>query len=134
MIRSILLLLALLLPGAMPAAAQERFPLCDGGPRVNCVVDGDTVWIAGEKIRIENIDTPESHQPQCPQEALWAAEATERLAELMNGGAVVIERTGTDRHGRTLARLSVGGRDIGERLVAEGLAREWTGRRQGWCG
>ncbi|SSC71018.1 unnamed protein product [Ciceribacter sp. T2.26MG-112.2] len=35
--------------------------------------------------------------------------------------------------GRTLAELSVGNRDLGDILVAEGLARRWTGKRQPWC-
>jgi len=33
--------------------------VCAPGPRDNCVHDGDTVWLAGEKIRIADIDTPE---------------------------------------------------------------------------
>ncbi len=38
-----------------------------------------------------------------------------------------------DRYGRTLATVSVDGQDVGEILIAEGLARPWTGHRQPWC-
>jgi micrococcal nuclease len=38
-----------------------------------------------------------------------------------------------DRYGRTLARVAVGGADLGEALIAAGLARRWDGRRRPWC-
>lgn len=38
---------------------EARFGLCDGPVRVNCVVDGDTLWFRGDKIRIADIDAPE---------------------------------------------------------------------------
>ena len=37
----------------------------------------------------------------------------------------MIERAGTDRYGRTLARITVNGQDAGEYLVSLGLARPW---------
>lgn len=38
----------------------------------------------------------------------------------------------SERHGRALARIVVDGLDVGEILVAEGLARRSKPRR-GWC-
>ena len=38
---------------------SAAFTLCGSGTRLNCVVDGDTFWMSGEKIRIADIDTPE---------------------------------------------------------------------------
>ena len=96
-------------------------------PRVTCVVDGDTVWINREKIRLLDIDAPEM-QGRCPAERALAIRARDRLVELLRGRDVEIERDGTDRYGRTLARLG----DVGEQLVSEGLARRW-GDRRGWC-
>ncbi|MXP36055.1 hypothetical protein GRI55_09745 [Erythrobacter citreus] len=40
------------------------------------------------------------------------------------------EGKGKDGYGRTLAVVRVGGRSVGSILVREGLAREWTGRRE----
>ena len=62
--------------------------------------------------------------------------AAERLKELLASGAVrIIESGKIDRYGRTLAHLTVNGRDIGGVLIGEGLARPYDGRqRQGWCG
>ncbi|PAP96113.1 thermonuclease family protein [Mesorhizobium wenxiniae] len=38
-----------------------------------------------------------------------------------------------DRYGRTLATIEVDGRDVGDILIGEGLARPWTGKRRPWC-
>ena len=38
-----------------------------------------------------------------------------------------------DRYSRTLATIKVDGRDVGKIMIAEGLARPWTGKRRPWC-
>ena len=113
------------------ALALASMPICPSGPRDNCVHDGDTLWWAGEKIRIANIDTPEL-RGQCQAETNLAYAARDRLAVLLGDG-FTIHREGRDRYGRTLARLTVNGRDVGSMLVAEGYARRWDGARRGWC-
>lgn len=135
--------LALLVPG--PAAAQgvrdsERalFPLCEGGRRVTCVVDGDTIWYRGTKIRIADIDTPEVNQPACPREAALGRQATARLRQLLNAGAFSLQplpdgRT-QDRFGRALRLVTRNGESLGQVLVREGLAERWGGPRREWCG
>lgn len=103
------------------------------------VVDGDTLTIRGERIRIANIDTPEIRRAQCDAERRLGHVAKRRLAELLGEGDIVVKRGDPidgrmkDRHGRTLALVSVGGRDVGRILIAEGLARQWSGRREPWC-
>tara|TARA_R110002073_G_scaffold76548_1_gene185815 strand:+ start:1468 stop:1827 length:360 start_codon:yes stop_codon:yes gene_type:complete len=97
------------------------------------VIDGDTVQIGEERIRLIDIDTPELRGADCDAERLLGQRAAERLAALLQGRDIVIERTGTDVYGRTLARLRVDGRDAGALLVAEGYAVEWSGRRHDWC-
>ena len=118
MTRALLVALALLL--AAPARGQV-------------VVDGDTFRIGAESIRIMNIDAPEISSPGCASEYATAIRARDRLAELLRPGVVVLRR-GRDFYGRTLAVvLDLDGGDIGARLVAEGLARLWDGRRRPWC-
>ena len=39
----------------------------------------------------------------------------------------------TDRYGRMLATISVNGRDVGDMLISENLARPWEGKRRSWC-
>ena len=50
-------------------ALAATFTLCSSAPRVTCVVDGDTFWLEGEKVRIADINTPETSRPGCPREA-----------------------------------------------------------------
>lgn len=95
--------------------------------RVTCVVDGDTVWIAREKIRLLDIDAPEM-RGKCQAERALAIRARDRLAALLDGRRVRIVPQGKDRYGRTLARI--GG--VGEQLIREGLASRWPHRKD-WC-
>lgn len=96
------------------------------------MVDGDTFWWRGEKIRLSAIDAPEM-EGACPLERAQAQRATWRLQKLLGSGPILIERKGRDRYGRTLARVTVGGADIGSLLVSEGLARPWPPKAR-WCG
>ncbi len=100
------------------------------------VWDGDSIRLGttrqAEAVRIFNIDAPEI-EGQCAYESNLALQAKTRLAELLNGQRIEILRQGTDRYGRTLAAISVEGRDVGDILVSEGLTRTWAGRREPWC-
>ncbi len=127
-------LLAPDVPSAVASpAASPRFSLCHSGGGENCVVDGDTIWFGGEKIRIADIDAPETHPPRCAREAALGRQATRRLQALLNRGAVTLDGDRRDRYGRRLAVVRQGGRSVGETLVDEGLARVWEGRRRPWC-
>ncbi|MDB5715600.1 MAG: thermonuclease family protein [Sphingomonadales bacterium] len=114
---------------------KTQFGYCFSGGGTNCVVDGDTFWIDGEKVRIADIDAPETHQPRCPQEKALGDAATERLHALLNAGSFRLASISrdTDRYGRKLRIVVRNGSSIGEELVAEGLAREWDGARHPWC-
>jgi endonuclease YncB( thermonuclease family) len=119
-----------------PVPGSLAFQLCAGRSRQDCVVDGDTIWHSGVKIRLADIDTPEVFSPQCESEAALGRQATERLLELMNAGQFEVVQSGRDmdRFGRQLRILERGGRSLGDILVAEGLARPWDGARRSWCG
>ena len=106
--------------------------ICASGPRDHCVHDGDTVWIEGEKIRLADIDTPELNG-KCASERALALRVRNRLVRILNAGPYAINRSGTDRYGRTLAILHRSGRSVGDQLVSAGLARTWSGRREPWC-
>lgn len=118
---------------ALPAAFS--FPRCAIMPVGNCVVDGDTFHYDGMKIRIADIDTPETNPPRCAYEADLGSRATSRLQELLAAGPIDLRRIDRDEdtYGRKLRIVMRDGESIGRILVAEGLARTWTGRRQPWC-
>lgn len=111
------------------------FGLCHSGGGTDCVVDGDTFWFRGEKYRIADIDTPETHGPRCAAEGERGAQATRRLQALMNAGPFSLESgdRDADRYGRVLRVVTREGQSIGAMLVAEGLARNWDGSRRPWC-
>jgi hypothetical protein len=132
---------SLVSPASVPVTASPStgsgpaFGLCHTGGGTNCVVDGDTFYIGGAKVRIAGIDTPETHPPRCAHEARLGEEATRKLRELLNSGAVTmtsIERD-RDRYGRLLRNVAVDGADVGRALVAAGVAREYGSGRRAWC-
>ena len=113
----------------------SAFALCAETPRTTCVVDGDTFWLDGEKVRIADINAPETHAARCPSERALGEAATRRLIRLLNAGVFRLE-AGTrdrDRYGRALRTVMRGNRSLGAQLVAEGLAEPWQGRRSDWC-
>jgi endonuclease YncB( thermonuclease family) len=131
-------------PSHAPVAARlargadreaASFTLCEGPVRVTCVVDGDTFWYRGLKIRIADINAPELSRPSCAHEARLALAATRRLTALLNAGpfSLATGERETDRYGRALRVVMRGGRSLGAVLEAEGLAERWQGRRGDWC-
>jgi micrococcal nuclease len=123
-----------LLPTAF-ANPAPRFSLCLAGRGTNCVVDGDTFWNEGVKIRMADIEGPETHPPRCTREADLGRRATLRLQELLNEGTFALATTGhdEDRYRRKLRVITRNGQSLGLLLVNEGLARRWTGKRPSWC-
>ena len=115
--------------------AAALFALCAPGPRNTCVVDGDTFWLEGEKIRIADINAPETHRAGCAYEQQLGDAATARLIVLLNRGPFELEAGARDRdkYGRALRFVIRKGRSLGAELVAEGLAETWKGRRSDWC-
>ncbi|MBB2905303.1 endonuclease YncB(thermonuclease family) [Rhizobium sp. RAS22] len=121
------------LPQSTPTGTYKR---CAGSVRINCVVDGDTLWSNGVKVRVADIDAPETGTPRCASEKSLGDRATRRLLELVNAGPFEMQSwpgRDEDKYGRKLRVLIRDGRSLGDILVSEGLARTWTGRRQPWC-
>ncbi|TWA12165.1 nuclease-like protein [Sinorhizobium medicae] len=121
------------LPGS-PAQASA-FARC-GTIKRNCVVDGDTLYVGAENVRVADIDTPEISEPKCVAEKALGEQATERLVQLVNAGPFDMrawEGRDEDQYGRKLRVLVRNGRTIGDVLVSQGLARTRSGRREPWC-
>lgn len=114
---------------------SASFSRCGGGGGDNCVIDGDTFRYRGEKIRVADINTPETSSPKCVTEAQLGAKATARFQQLLNAGPFTLEPTdrATDRYGRALFVVTRDGESLGATLVSEGLAEEWRGWRREWC-
>jgi len=107
------------------------FDVTRHGRRAEClvgpatVIDGDTIIVAGEHVRLHGIDAPEMDQTfwwrgkqiACGTMALAALES------LVAGVTVRCEPIERDLHGRLVAKcFSSNGIDIGQRLVSSGWA------------
>ena len=114
--RALALAAALLL--ASPALAQDIT-----GPA--CVIDGDTLDIAGDRIRLHGIDAPESRQTcaRGEREVRCGRAATAALRRLIDNELVSCHERDVDRYGRTVAVcLNAEGQDVGAELVRQGWA------------
>lgn len=88
-------------------------------------VDGDTLRMGDERMRLLGIDAPERDQSCTSKNGkAWACGevARERLAELIMGEAVTCAGNRRDLYDRALVTCKVHGKDIGAVLVSEGLA------------
>jgi endonuclease YncB( thermonuclease family) len=104
------------------------------------VVDGDTVVIAGERVRLSDLDAPEMPgRARCQREVQLAVAAKVKLTTILSvdGADIRLLRDlarPKDRYGRTLGRIIVNGEDVAAPLIAAGVARPWRGRSSNWCG
>jgi endonuclease YncB( thermonuclease family) len=117
-------------------AGIQRCDFGSGRDFVTCVVDGDTVWVEGTNYRLAGFDTPEGYRNLCggSRERQLSERATDRLIQLMNTSDWEVRSLGrADRYGRVLANLNIDGRDVGEILVEERLARFWPDGDEWWC-
>jgi endonuclease YncB( thermonuclease family) len=106
------------------------------------VTDGDTfkarvpVWDGVEivtAVRLKGIDTPEL-KGKCAAEKALALKAKARLAELLTGSIVISDITPDKFAGRVDAIVVANGQEVAGILVADGLARQYTGGARGsWC-
>ncbi|MGD9785832.1 MAG: thermonuclease family protein [Hyphomicrobiaceae bacterium] len=89
------------------------------------VVDGDTLDIAGVRVRLEGIDAPETGQ-HCKRRLLgtWdcGGAATRALTKMVEGETVTCASRGQDKYGRMLGVCYAKGAEINARLVREGHA------------
>jgi len=89
------------------------------------VIDGDTIEIAGQRIRLHGIDAPESGQTcrtgsgasvRCGRDAAFA------LADRVGSRPVICEVVDVDRYGRSVAVCAQDGEDLNAWMVLEGHA------------
>ena len=125
----------------IPALAWRR---CADVPRVapTCVIDGDTIRIEGETVRLTGLDTPEV-RGACEAERIAAEVATRELVAWLNEGAFTMRGPSrdTDKYGRPLRQLYRGspppfgtGETAADALIEAGVARPYSGEaRRGWC-
>jgi endonuclease YncB( thermonuclease family) len=97
------------------------------------VLDGDSIRVHNQSIRLVGFNAPEIQHAAYPAEQLQGDAAARRLRELVRGGNLDFifvacscptstQGTPMCNYGRACGVLKAGGRDVGEILIAEGLA------------
>lgn len=121
-------------PG-LRAQTGGKFVLCGPGSGTNCVIDGNTFWQDGMRIRLADIDVPDADAARCPSEKQKAVAAKLRLQAILNDGTFVLSGSNRrdDENGGKLRIAMRAGRSLGDQLVSEGFAHRWTGQASSWC-
>jgi endonuclease YncB( thermonuclease family) len=120
--RSLIVLMLLALPGQADTLRGRAV-----------AVDGDTLTLAGQKVRLFGVDAPEMDQMCDRKGQIWACGvmARDMLAELVAAGRVSCDVVDTDRYGRAVAVCGLGDQDVGAQMVRQGGAiayRRYSGR------
>ena len=91
------------------------------------VIDGDTIVINDEHVRLQGIDAPETDQTCHAYGRQWPCGrmAAEWLRDHLHGRQVECVGHAQDRYGRLLAVCYVGGESVNDRLVREGWALDY---------
>lgn len=100
------------------------------------VIDGDTLDIHGQRIRLHGIDAPESQQSCIKDGKLWRCgqAAALALSDWLGSATVTCRQTDVDRYKRVVARCAKDGRDVADYLVSEGWALDWPRYSKGEYG
>ena len=79
------------------------------------VVDGDTFYYNGSKIRLAYVDAPEKSQPQGQMSKDW-------LEGYLRGKDLKFELVTLDKYGRKVCIVWVNGINLSEKIVEQGYA------------
>ena len=92
---------------------------------IDSCYDGDTCTTSkGEKIRLACIDTVELKGPKA--QPIKAKAARDYLNKLVAGKEVSIKRITKDKYGRTVAELSINGKNIQQIMFNSGYAKIYS--------
>ena len=93
------------------------------------IVDGDTVILGNEKIRLEGIDAPEMDQI-CSRNGVkynCGRSSRENLRQLARKGTMRCKAWQRDKYERLLGRCFIGDLDVNSRMVSDGWALSFGG-------
>ena len=88
------------------------------------VIDGDTIHIGSNKIRLHGIDAPETNQTCEKKNVKWSCgkESTKALINFINNQKVFCNVKGTDQYKRYISVCFVKNFDMNEFMVRHGWA------------
>lgn len=88
--------------------------------KLGLVIDGDSFYMVQDngrrvRLRISGIDSPENNQP-------YGVEAKAFLTTLLENNDIIMTPDGADRMGRTVAKVTVDGKDIASEMIKNGYS------------
>jgi endonuclease YncB( thermonuclease family) len=107
-----------------PLQAGTSVPPLTG--QVVRVIDGDTLDLDGQRIRLHGIDAPEARETcRDARGGRWdcGAFSTRTLQALVAGRHLVCSDLGERTHGRVVAHCAAGGEDLAAQMIRRGAAR-----------
>ena len=128
MLKFALVTLLLLAPATVARASDQRLPLV----RFQGCYDGDTCTTTdAEKVRLACINAPDiakrlrfraTRMSSVSYDNSAFERSSDNLRALVSGRLVGIRRITTDRYGRTVAKLFIADKNVGQRQVRNGFA------------
>ena len=113
---------------AQPSAAEPDAASSEALTGRASVIDGDTLEVAGRRIRLWGVDAPESRQTCTQAGAPWRCgqQAANALDAWLSARPVACLEIEKDQYGRSVSRCTAGGEDIGRWMVINGWAVEYA--------
>lgn len=110
-----------------------HFGQCYNEDGPNCVLDGDTIYVGGEKVQVAGIEVPAIQDARCDTERSRGIQAAVKMADLLSSGAVTVSPSFRDEYGRDVRTVQVKGEDVAGKMIAGDAARRYDGLNQSWC-
>lgn len=118
--------------GAVAAPVNAaKFGDCTGGP--NCVIDGETIRVGGDTVKIAGMRAPKIRSARCDAEEQRGVKAIEELTALLNSGKVTTGDEVREPDGQLRTQVFVGGQDVAAAMIAASAAREPGSIPPSWC-
>lgn len=116
----------------LPRGGDRNTPLPDAVKGVARLIDGDSLRIGSEEIRLVGIDAPEGRQTCRRDGRDWDCgnASRDQLRRLIGNNVVECQARERDKHGRLLATCYAAGKNLNAAMVAAGMAVSYGNYRR----
>jgi endonuclease YncB( thermonuclease family) len=112
---------------------DRSFQQCYSAGGRDCVLDGDTLILARERVDIAGMIAPSVNGAACKAERERGIAASVALSNLLRSGNAEVAAPYRNPFGREVRLVKVDGRDVANRMIDAGHARRDEGQSVDWC-